>query len=72
MVEDAKADPLVAAVFARFPGAEIVDVRIKRSPDEALPPPPPVAAPIGKYPVGKYPVGKYPVGKYPQPVVPKG
>ena len=30
-------------------------------------PPPPVAAPIGKYPVGKYPVGKYP-----QPVVTKG
>jgi hypothetical protein len=35
-------------------------------------PPPPVAAPVGKYPVGKYPVGKYPVGKYPQPVVTKG
>ena len=35
-------------------------------------PPPPVAAPMGKYPVGKYPVGKYPVGKYPQPVVTKG
>ena len=30
-------------------------------------PPPPVAAPVGKYPVGKYPVGKYP-----QPVVTKG
>ena len=30
-------------------------------------PPPPAAAPIGKYPVGKYPVGKYP-----QPVVTKG
>ena len=30
-------------------------------------PPPPTAAPIGKYPVGKYPVGKYP-----QPVVSKG
>ena len=30
-------------------------------------PPPPVAAPIGKYPVGKYPVGKYP-----QPAVTKG
>ncbi len=29
MVEDARADPLVAAVFARFPGAEIVDVRVK-------------------------------------------
>jgi hypothetical protein len=35
-------------------------------------PPPPAAAPIGKYPVGKYPVGRYPVGKYPQPVVTKG
>jgi len=31
-------------------------------------PPPPAAAPIGKYPVGN----KYPVGKYPQPVVTKG
>jgi hypothetical protein len=35
-------------------------------------PPPPYAAPVGKYPVGKYPVGKYPVGKYPQPVYTKG
>jgi DNA polymerase-3 subunit gamma/tau len=29
MVADARSDPLVAAVFARFPGAEIVDVRVK-------------------------------------------
>ena len=27
LVDDARADPLVAAVLARFPGAEIVDVR---------------------------------------------
>jgi DNA polymerase-3 subunit gamma/tau len=29
LVEDARNDPLVAAVFAQFPGAEIVDVRVK-------------------------------------------
>jgi DNA polymerase-3 subunit gamma/tau len=29
LVADAKADPLVAAVMARFPGAEIVDVRLR-------------------------------------------
>jgi DNA polymerase-3 subunit gamma/tau len=29
LVADAKADPLVAAVQARFPGAEIVDVRLR-------------------------------------------
>ena len=28
LVDDARADPLVAAVLARFPGAEIVDVRV--------------------------------------------
>jgi DNA polymerase-3 subunit gamma/tau len=28
LVTDARADPLVAAVLAQFPGAEIVDVRI--------------------------------------------
>jgi DNA polymerase-3 subunit gamma/tau len=46
LVEDARADPLVAAVFARFPGAEIVDVRVKGGGDDgatgalpALPPP---------------------------------
>ncbi len=27
LVDDARSDPLVAAVLARFPGAEIVDVR---------------------------------------------
>jgi DNA polymerase-3 subunit gamma/tau len=44
MVEDARADPLVAAVFARFPGAEIVDVRVKAGDRDSmlpLPPPPP-------------------------------
>ena len=29
LVDDARADPVVAAVFARFPGAEIVDVRVR-------------------------------------------
>lgn len=33
--DDAAADPLVAAVLARFPGAKIVDIRMRA--DEALP-----------------------------------
>jgi len=28
LVSDARADPVVAAVLAQFPGAEIVDVRV--------------------------------------------
>jgi DNA polymerase-3 subunit gamma/tau len=35
MVSDARADPAVAAVMARFPGAEIVDVRIRADETEA-------------------------------------
>jgi DNA polymerase-3 subunit gamma/tau len=35
LVEDARSDPLVAAVFARFPGAEIVDVRVKAADADA-------------------------------------
>ena len=44
LVDDARADPLVAAVFERFPGAEIVDVRVLGgaaagpAPDDPLPP----------------------------------
>jgi DNA polymerase III subunit gamma/tau len=44
LVSDARADPVVAAVMARFPGAEIVDVRVPASEvaniteGEALPP----------------------------------
>ncbi len=44
MVTDARADPLVAEVLSRFPGAEIVDVRVQRgetpafTPDADLPP----------------------------------
>jgi DNA polymerase-3 subunit gamma/tau len=44
LVDDARADPVVAAVLARFPGAEIVDVRVPASEvatvveGEALPP----------------------------------
>jgi len=37
LVDDARADPLVAAVQARFPGAEIVDVRVRG--EEAAPAP---------------------------------
>ena len=47
LLDDARADPVVAAVLSRFPGAEIVDVRVRAAegdlppsaPDEALPPP---------------------------------
>ena len=42
LVDDARADPLVAAVLERFPGAEIVDVRVRGDagppPTTALPP----------------------------------
>jgi DNA polymerase-3 subunit gamma/tau len=37
LVSDARADPVVAAVLARFPGAEIVDVRVRGAPAEAAP-----------------------------------
>jgi DNA polymerase-3 subunit gamma/tau len=46
LVDDARADPVVAAVFSRFPGAEIVDVRVRGvegeapAPGEAQMPPP--------------------------------
>jgi DNA polymerase III subunit gamma/tau len=41
MKDDARADPLVQAVLARFPGAEIVDVRTPAGmPDELLESPP--------------------------------
>jgi hypothetical protein len=56
---------VTAACFAMLSVAAAADLPRKE-------PPPPAAAPVGKYPVGKYPVGKYPVGKYPQPVVTKG
>jgi DNA polymerase-3 subunit gamma/tau len=38
LVDDARADPVVAAVVARFPGAEIVDVRVRGVETEAPPP----------------------------------
>jgi DNA polymerase-3 subunit gamma/tau len=49
LVDDARADPLVAAVFARFPGAEIVDVRVRgrAEPDPAAPAPPAESDPDG-------------------------
>jgi len=34
LLTDARADPLVAAVMRRFPGARIVDVRVERSAEE--------------------------------------
>jgi DNA polymerase-3 subunit gamma/tau len=37
LVDDARADPVVAAVFAQFPGAEIVDVRVRGAEGEAAP-----------------------------------
>jgi DNA polymerase-3 subunit gamma/tau len=45
LVSDARADPVVAAVLARFPGAEIVDVRVRgdetaaAAAPETVPPP---------------------------------
>jgi DNA polymerase-3 subunit gamma/tau len=38
---DAAADPIVAAVLSRFPGAEIVDVRIMETEEPSLEAPPP-------------------------------
>ena len=46
-----------AASFAMLSVAAAADLPRRQ-------PPPPAAAPIGKYPVGKYPIGKY-AGKYP-------
>ncbi len=40
LVDDARADPVVAAVLARFPGAEIVDVRVRGEEGETPPPAP--------------------------------
>ena len=34
LLDDARSDPLVAAVMRRFPGARIVDVRVERSAEE--------------------------------------
>jgi DNA polymerase-3 subunit gamma/tau len=39
MVDDARADPVVAAVMAQFPGAEIVDVRVRADDEAPLPDP---------------------------------
>ena len=36
LVDDARADPTVAAVLARFPGAEIVDVRVRAEHSDTL------------------------------------
>ena len=36
LVDDARADPTVAAVLARFPGAEIVDVRVRTDASDSL------------------------------------
>ena len=34
LLDDARSDPLVAAIMRRFPGARIVDVRVERSAEE--------------------------------------
>ena len=34
LMTDARADPLVAAVMRKFPGAQIVDIRVERSEEE--------------------------------------
>jgi DNA polymerase-3 subunit gamma/tau len=49
LVDDARADPLVAAAFARFPGAEIVDVRVRAQaePEPVSPAPPAESDPDG-------------------------
>ncbi len=47
-----QADPLVAAVMARFPGAKIVDVR---RPDAASPPLPPVEDDVPDFPADDFP-----------------
>jgi len=39
LVDDARADPVVAAVLERFPGAEIVDVRVRADETGAVPEP---------------------------------
>jgi DNA polymerase-3 subunit gamma/tau len=45
LVDDARADPLVAAVLQRFPGAEIVDVRVRSdAPETPLSAPEPLPA----------------------------
>jgi len=44
MVTDARADPLVAEVLARFPGAEIVDVRVLDSGPASFAPDPEFAS----------------------------
>jgi len=46
LVSDARTDPLVTAVLARFPGAEIVDVRVRGKEPEtiAVPFPEPIPA----------------------------
>ena len=48
LLSDARADPVVAAVMARFPGAEIVDVRVRGAEPEVTPcePAEPIAPPI--------------------------
>jgi DNA polymerase-3 subunit gamma/tau len=53
LVDDARADPVVAAVMARFPGAEIVDVRVRGA--EPAPDEPPPVEDMSAYDVGDVP-----------------
>jgi DNA polymerase-3 subunit gamma/tau len=54
LVDDARADPVVASVLSRFPGAEIVDVRVRgeEPPAESVPPP---VEDFGAYDFGEIP-----------------
>jgi DNA polymerase III subunit gamma/tau len=47
LVDDARGDPVVAAVLARFPGADIVDVRMRGAEPSAQPLPEPIAVDDG-------------------------
>jgi DNA polymerase-3 subunit gamma/tau len=42
---DARADPVVAAVMRQFPGAEIVDIRVRPKADTIMEPPPALPSP---------------------------
>lgn len=39
-MDDAKNDPTVSAIMSQFPGARIVDIRIREEEEEIVPPPP--------------------------------
>ncbi len=60
---------LVTAASLAMLGAAVAADLPRREP---LPPPAPVAVPVGKAPIGKGPIGKAPIGKYPVGKYPVG